>query len=257
MRGVVFAYYLSHCSLFCLLSRTSSLYGCTLGIDPRLAGTTDHGNRLRRHPLCHVCREPLSPHPSEAHPALLRLPGQNRRPDLQSACSQPAFLVRSWAPIAIYYLGVWADEPVLRRFVRRYGRYLFSARAQLDQALQVFGRHGQKMVFFGRMIPVVRSLISVPAGLNRMPLGRFILLTLAGSTIWNTFLTGAGGVGSKTGSDGLPSPSATNIWLSWLPLLRRSLVWFGRNPGAALVPDTTPGFLTATLNHPYGSRAHS
>lgn len=49
-----------------------------------------------------------------------------------------------------------------------------------------FDRHGQKAVFLGRMVPLFRSLISIPAGTQRMPFGRFLMLTLAGSAIWNT-----------------------------------------------------------------------
>ncbi|NUO99796.1 MAG: DedA family protein [Nonomuraea sp.] len=55
-----------------------------------------------------------------------------------------------------------------------------------------FARHGRKTVFFGRMIPIFRSLISVPAGVERMPLVAFILLTTAGSLIWNTIFVFAG-----------------------------------------------------------------
>ncbi|WP_283136662.1 DedA family protein [Rhizohabitans arisaemae] len=55
-----------------------------------------------------------------------------------------------------------------------------------------FARHGGKTVFFGRMIPIFRSLISIPAGVERMPLGRFTLLTTAGSAIWNTAFVMAG-----------------------------------------------------------------
>ncbi|MGN9844921.1 DedA family protein [Nonomuraea sp. H19] len=55
-----------------------------------------------------------------------------------------------------------------------------------------FLRHGRKTVFFGRMIPLFRSLISVPAGVERMPLGTFTLLTTAGSLIWNTVFVLAG-----------------------------------------------------------------
>ncbi|NUP61946.1 MAG: DedA family protein [Nonomuraea sp.] len=55
-----------------------------------------------------------------------------------------------------------------------------------------FARHGRKTVFFGRMIPIFRSLISVPAGVERMPLVAFILLTTAGSLIWNTIFVLAG-----------------------------------------------------------------
>ncbi|MEV4180593.1 DedA family protein [Streptosporangium canum] len=55
-----------------------------------------------------------------------------------------------------------------------------------------FLKHGRKTVFFGRMIPIFRSLISVPAGVERMPLGAFTLLTTAGSLIWNTIFVLAG-----------------------------------------------------------------
>ncbi|GGK82288.1 hypothetical protein Ppa06_47590 [Planomonospora parontospora subsp. parontospora] len=55
-----------------------------------------------------------------------------------------------------------------------------------------FGRHGKKTVFFGRMIPIFRSLISIPAGVERMPLSIFTLLTLMGSLIWNTAFVMAG-----------------------------------------------------------------
>ncbi|RJL31921.1 DedA family protein [Bailinhaonella thermotolerans] len=55
-----------------------------------------------------------------------------------------------------------------------------------------FLRHGRKTVFFGRMIPIFRSLISVPAGVERMPLGAFTLLTTAGSLLWNTVFVLAG-----------------------------------------------------------------
>lgn len=55
-----------------------------------------------------------------------------------------------------------------------------------------FLRHGTKTVFFGRMVPVFRSLISIPAGVNRMPLGRFVLYTALGSAIWNTAFVLAG-----------------------------------------------------------------
>lgn len=92
----------------------------------------------------------------------------------------------------IYYIGVWGDERLLRRFLRRYGRFLLLNEAQLDQSLQIFQRYGEMMVFLGRMMPLVRSLISLPAGLNRMPLGKFWLLTSLGSLLWNGALSIAG-----------------------------------------------------------------
>jgi membrane protein DedA with SNARE-associated domain len=53
-------------------------------------------------------------------------------------------------------------------------------------------RHGRGAVFFGRLVPLMRSLISLPAGATRMPFGRFALFTLAGTLLWNMLLVGAG-----------------------------------------------------------------
>lgn len=94
--------------------------------------------------------------------------------------------------VCLYYIGRWADEPLIRRFLRRYGRYLLMPESDLDRALDFFNRYGPPIVFFGRLIPIVRSLISIPAGMHRMPLGSFLLFTALGSTIWTTFLAVAG-----------------------------------------------------------------
>ena len=64
--------------------------------------------------------------------------------------------------------------------------------ADIDKAEAWFQRHGGKAVFFGRMVPIVRSLISVPAGIERMPLPRFLLYTTFGSGIWNSIFVIAG-----------------------------------------------------------------
>ncbi|MGW5264889.1 DedA family protein [Microbispora sp. NPDC004025] len=64
--------------------------------------------------------------------------------------------------------------------------------ADIEKAEAWFARHGVKAVFFGRMVPVVRSLISVPAGVERMPIGTFLLFTTLGSLIWNTVFVLAG-----------------------------------------------------------------
>jgi membrane protein DedA with SNARE-associated domain len=62
----------------------------------------------------------------------------------------------------------------------------------VDKAEDWFNRHGDWAVLIGRVIPIVRSLISIPAGVERMPLTRFLLVTTLGSGIWNTLLVGAG-----------------------------------------------------------------
>lgn len=61
-----------------------------------------------------------------------------------------------------------------------------------DRSVEWMDRHGAKGVFFGRMVPGVRSLVSIPAGIYRMPIGRFVLLTTAGSAIWNAIFVGLG-----------------------------------------------------------------
>ena len=64
--------------------------------------------------------------------------------------------------------------------------------ADVERAEAWFHRHGQKAVFYGRMVPLVRSFISVPAGTQAMPLGRFVVLTTLGSALWNTVFVLAG-----------------------------------------------------------------
>jgi len=73
--------------------------------------------------------------------------------------------------------------------VLRYGRYLLLNPHHLEWTEQFFSRHGGKTIFIARFIPVVRHLISIPAGLARMPLIPFIVYTAVGATLWNMFLT--------------------------------------------------------------------
>ena len=62
----------------------------------------------------------------------------------------------------------------------------------IDRTVAWFHKHGGKAVFFGRMVPLFRSFISIPAGVTRMPLWRFVLLTAAGSLLWNAIFVLAG-----------------------------------------------------------------
>lgn len=78
------------------------------------------------------------------------------------------------------------------RFRALWARLPLVELADLDRAEAWFDRHGGKAVFFGRMLPLIRSLISIPAGIERMPLLLFLPLTLAGSLIWNTLFIVAG-----------------------------------------------------------------
>lgn len=80
----------------------------------------------------------------------------------------------------------------LRALVVRHGGWIGLSESDLDRAESWFDRRARIAVLVCRCIPLVRSLISIPAGLRRMPLGTFTLYTLLGSLIWNTALVGAG-----------------------------------------------------------------
>jgi membrane protein DedA with SNARE-associated domain len=94
--------------------------------------------------------------------------------------------------LALYGLGAWWGEERLRQIVDRYGRYLLLSEKDLDRAIRWFNDHGGRAVLIGRLAPVVRSLVSIPAGIERMNLGMFVLYTAIGSAIWNSVLIGLG-----------------------------------------------------------------
>ena len=87
-----------------------------------------------------------------------------------------------------YYIGAWGGRPLLDR----YGRYVGIGAEDLDRADRWFDRWGGWAVFFGRMVPLVRTFVSYPAGISRMPMPRFLLFTTLGSVPWNLGLIYAG-----------------------------------------------------------------
>ncbi len=89
-----------------------------------------------------------------------------------------ANLVGSWIAYGAGYAG---GLPLLRRW----GRYLLVRPHEVDRAHEWFERHGEAAVFFSRLLPVVRTFISLPAGVARMPFGRFSLYTLLGCLPWS------------------------------------------------------------------------
>jgi len=90
--------------------------------------------------------------------------------------------------LILYAIGRYGGRAVLLR----YGHILRMTEADLDRADEWFDRHGPKIVFFARMVPLARSIVSVPAGTSEMPIGRFLILTTIGSVIWNAILIGLG-----------------------------------------------------------------
>lgn len=87
-----------------------------------------------------------------------------------------------------YFLAMWLGDSVLRK----YGKYFFIKPEALDRASAVFNKYGELTTFVCRLVPVIRQLISLPAGLAKMKLGSFTLFTVLGSGIWTAILGGIG-----------------------------------------------------------------
>ncbi|MFM1958088.1 MAG: hypothetical protein RI929_451 [Actinomycetota bacterium] len=92
----------------------------------------------------------------------------------------------------LYLIGWWVSEERIRTLVGKYGKYVGFYVKDFDKATDFFDRYGVQIVLFGRLIPVVRSLVSIPAGLTRMNPYKFFLFTALGSLIWNTIWITAG-----------------------------------------------------------------
>ncbi len=100
-----------------------------------------------------------------------------------------------------YCAGRWLGRERLERIATKHGRWLTVSAAEVEKSIKAFARHGRKAVFFGRVIPAIRTLVSVPAGISRMPLLTFIAYTVAGSLVWTSVLAGAGYLLQKNYSD--------------------------------------------------------
>lgn len=115
-----------------------------------------------------------------------------------------------------YFLALRLGKP----FLERYGKWFFLPPAALDRACDVFNRYGAATTFVCRMIPAIRQLISIPAGISRMPLGSFTLFTALGAGIWTAILAATGYALGRSAGD-----------VSYLELCTR-----GRDMAAAHLP---------------------
>lgn len=117
-------------------------------------------------------------------------------------------LAAVWAAVAVgvlgslagayvnYYLAQWVGKP----FLEKYGKWFFLKPAALERACEVFNRYGAATTFVCRMVPAIRQLISIPAGIARMPLGVFTLFTALGAGVWTIILAFVGyGLGRSAG----------------------------------------------------------
>ena len=117
-------------------------------------------------------------------------------------------LVAVWIAIAVgvlgslagafinYYLALWVGKP----FLEKYGKWFFLKPEALERACEVFNKYGAATTFVCRMVPAIRQLISIPAGIARMPLGSFTLFTGLGAGVWTAILAFVGyGLGKSAG----------------------------------------------------------
>lgn len=96
-----------------------------------------------------------------------------------------------------YYLALWLGKP----FLERYGKWFFVKKEPLERACEVFNRYGAATTFVCRLVPVIRQLISIPAGISRMPLASFTLFTGLGAGIWTAILAIIGWGLAKSAGD--------------------------------------------------------
>jgi len=126
-----------------------------------------------------------------------------------------------------YGIGRLVNEEQLERWLERHGRWLGISANDLGRSRRWFNRHGAALVFWGRVIPGVRTLISVPAGIELMPQRSFLAWTTAGSLLWVLILTVTGqllGAGYKKVA-GWIEPFADLIKVMIVVALAASLVW--------------------------------
>lgn len=129
--------------------------------------------------------------------------------------------------IALYCIGYLIDLSRMERFIGRWGRYLRLTTDDVHKTYNWFAKYGVWTVFLCRLIPLVRSLISIPAGSTRMNFGVFILFTALGSLIWNVILVSIGAaVGSSWESIVAYMDVYSNVVYALLALAAAAVVIF-------------------------------
>lgn len=117
-----------------------------------------------------------------------------------------------------YYLSLWIGRPVVYSFAdSRFGHMLMINKEKVNKAEAYFDKHGAISTFVGRLIPAIRQLISIPAGISKMNVGVFALFTFLGALVWNAILGGLGYWLSRTVSpaDLFEKVEEYNKYLTW------------------------------------------
>ncbi|EAD1188367.1 DedA family protein [Listeria monocytogenes] len=103
--------------------------------------------------------------------------------------------------ILLYKVASYFGKERLTKIVLKYGRILRLKESDIERAENFFLKYGSWAVFLCRMIPLIRSLISIPAGMTKMKMSKFLILTTAGSLLWNTVLIGLGAMLGESWSE--------------------------------------------------------
>ncbi len=130
--------------------------------------------------------------------ALIPIPSEVTMPFSGSLISQGQFSLLMLAIVGAlgnltgsllaYGLGFWGQENVVRVVIKKYGKYLLISEEEFDRAEKWFLKYGDIIVFTSRLMPVLRTFISLPAGIARMNLTKFIIYTVVGSFFWSLLL---------------------------------------------------------------------
>lgn len=107
-----------------------------------------------------------------------------------------------------YAIGFYLEESVILGLVKKYGKFILVSEHEYTRAVSWFAKYGNPIAFFSRLLPAVRTFISLPAGLSEMNIWKFSFYTFLGSFIWSAFLTW---IGYYLGSN----------WNSWEPYFRK------------------------------------
>jgi len=94
--------------------------------------------------------------------------------------------------VIAYTLGYYGGENVVREIIKKYGKYLLVFEYDFDEAQEWFKKHGDIIAFSSRLLPVIRTFISLPAGIAKMNFKKFVFYTFVGSFIWSTVLSWLG-----------------------------------------------------------------
>lgn len=128
--------------------------------------------------------------------------------------------------IPAYYLGQYGGRPL----IERYGKYVLVSHRELDLADRIFRRHGHWVVFGARLLPVIRTFIAFPAGVARMPMGKFVVYTFVGSYPWCLGLAWVGmKLGEKWHTDPRLSAAFHRFDAAIGVAIAAAVVWFVRH----------------------------